>query len=167
MPKIIYLCLVYIFTKCLTSINQLIQQSSTSSSKKPCLNAIDAPITFSEVKAAINKLIKGKSLGLNHIPPEALKAMNDTPRQIVHKHVSDFFEGKADHEGWHKSQCIPVPKMGDLSGPNKWQGIMLMKTAKSSAWSSTLELFSYSRNMAPNFNLAEHPIWGVETDYSL
>ena len=52
--------------------------------------------------------------------------MDDTPRRIVHKHVSDFFDGTTDHEGWHKSQCVPVPKKGDLSDPNKWRGIMLM-----------------------------------------
>jgi hypothetical protein len=56
-----------------TTVLNLIQQ-------KPRLNAIDAPITFRGVKAAINKLKKGKSLGLNSIPPEALKAMNDTPQ---------------------------------------------------------------------------------------
>ena len=89
-----------------TTVHNLIQQ-------KPHLHTIDVPITFRELKAAINKLKKGKSLGLNGIPPEALKAMNDTPRRIVHKHVSDYFEGKADHEGWHKSQCIPVPKKGE------------------------------------------------------
>ncbi len=80
-----------------TTVLDLIQQ-------KPRLNAINLPITFREVKAAINKLKKGKSLGLNGIPPEALKAMNNTPRQIVHKHVSDFFEGKADHKGWHSAK---------------------------------------------------------------
>jgi hypothetical protein len=117
-----------------TTVLDLIQQ-------KPCLNAINMPITFREVKAAINKLKKGKSPGLNGIPPEALKAMNDTPRGIVHKHVSDFFKGKVDHKGWHKSQCIPVPKKRDLSDPNKWQGIMLMDmSAKSLARSSTLVL---------------------------
>jgi hypothetical protein len=71
--------------------------------QKPCLTTIDAPITFREVKHAINKLKKGKAPGLNGIHPEALKAMNDTPQRTVHKHVSDFFEGKTDHEGWHKS----------------------------------------------------------------
>ncbi len=102
-----------------TTVLDLIQQ-------KPHLDAIYVPITFREVKAAINKLKKGKSPGLNGIPPEALKAMNNTPQRIVHNHVLDFFKGKADHEGWHKSQCIPVPNKGDLSDPNKWQGIMLI-----------------------------------------
>jgi hypothetical protein len=43
--------------------------------QKPCMTSIDNPITFSEVKKAINKLKKGKSPSLNGIPPEALKAM--------------------------------------------------------------------------------------------
>ncbi len=46
--------------------------------QKPCLTTIDAPITFREVKHAINKLKKGKAPSLNGIPPEALKAMDDT-----------------------------------------------------------------------------------------
>jgi len=94
--------------------------------QKPCLTNIDTSITFREVKHAINKLKQGKAPGLNGIPPEALKAMDNTPKRTVHKHVSDFFEGKTDHDAWRKSQCIPVPKKGDLGNPNKWRGIMLM-----------------------------------------
>ncbi len=71
--------------------------------QKPCLTTIDAPITFREVKHAINKLKKGKAPGLNGIPPEALKAMSNTPQRTVHKHVSNFFQGKTNHEGWHTS----------------------------------------------------------------
>jgi hypothetical protein len=52
--------------------------------------------------------------------------MDNVLQWTVHCHVCDFFEGKVDHEGWHKSQCIPVPKQGDLRNPNKWCGIMLM-----------------------------------------
>jgi hypothetical protein len=43
--------------------------------QKLCLTAIDTPITFREIKHAINKLKKGKAPGLNGIPPEALKAI--------------------------------------------------------------------------------------------
>jgi hypothetical protein len=94
--------------------------------QKQCLTTIDALITFKEVKRAINKLKKGKSPGFNGIPPEALKVMDDTPRRTVHKHVSNFFDGKTNHEWWHKSQCISVPKKGNLSDPNKWRVIILM-----------------------------------------
>jgi hypothetical protein len=48
--------------------------------QKPCLTLINNPITFSKVKRAINKLKNGKSPGLNGIPPEALKAMDNTSR---------------------------------------------------------------------------------------
>ena len=94
--------------------------------QKSCMTSIDNPIRFAEVKRAINKLKKGKAPGLNGIPPEALKAMDNVSRRTVHRHVCDFCEGRVDHEGWHQSQCIPVPKRGDLSDPNKWCGIMLM-----------------------------------------
>jgi hypothetical protein len=90
------------------------------------LRDIDSPITFEEVNQAINKLKNGKSPGLNSIPPEAYKAMNGTMRRRIHRYVSDFFEGKEDYKEWHQSQCVPVPKSGTLSDPNKWQGVMLM-----------------------------------------
>ncbi len=92
----------------------------------PTLLKIDSPITFEEVNLAINKLKNGKSPGLNGIPPKAYKAMNIRMRQRVHQHVSDIFEGKADHDEWHQSQCVPVPKTGNLANPNKWRGVMLM-----------------------------------------
>jgi hypothetical protein len=94
--------------------------------QKPCLTTINTPITFKEVTCDINKLNKGKAPGLNGLLPEALKAMDDIPKQIIHKHVSNFFDGTTDHKGWHRSQCVPVPEKGDLSNSNKWQGIMLM-----------------------------------------
>jgi hypothetical protein len=52
--------------------------------------------------------------------------MDNKYKRIVHTHVSDFFEGKTDHDAWKRSQCVPVPKKGNLSDPNKWCGIMLM-----------------------------------------
>jgi len=94
--------------------------------QKPCLAAIDTPITFKDIRHASNKFKRGKAPGLNTLPPEALKAMGNLPKQIIHKHASDFFDGNTDHKGWHRSQYVPVPKKGNLSDPNKWQGIMLM-----------------------------------------
>jgi hypothetical protein len=94
--------------------------------QRPILHDIDSPITFAEINIAINKLKNGKSPGLNGIPPEAYKAMNVTTRRRIHQYVSAFFEGDADYEGWHTSQCVPVPKSGNLSDPNKWRGVMLM-----------------------------------------
>ena len=94
--------------------------------QRPTLLDIDSPITFDEVNTAINKLKNGKSPGLNGIPPKAYKAMNGTMRKRVHQYIFDFFEGHEDYNEWHLSQCVPVPKSGSLSDPNKWRGVMLM-----------------------------------------
>ena len=94
--------------------------------QRPILHELDSPITFDEVNVAINKLKNDKSPGLNGIPPEAYKAMNIVTRRRIHEYITDFFEGDADYEGWHNSQCVPVPKKGNLSDPNKWRGVMLM-----------------------------------------
>jgi hypothetical protein len=53
--------------------------------------------------------------------------MSPTNLRHVYKHVNDFFMGDADHDQeWHRSQCVCVPKSGDLSDPNKWRGVMRM-----------------------------------------
>ncbi len=52
--------------------------------------------------------------------------MSPSNLQHVYKHVNDFFLGNADYEQWHQSQCVPIPKSGDLLDPNKWRGVMLM-----------------------------------------
>ena len=117
----------------------------------PTLLDIDSPITFEEVNAAINKLKNGNIPGLNGIPPEAYKAMNVEMLLHVHRYVSDFFEGKEDYEEWHQSQCVPVPKSGNLSDPNKRRGVMLMDVCH---WLWMGELSDYLNSMATSSNLA-------------
>jgi hypothetical protein len=90
------------------------------------LHDINSLITFDEVDAAINKLKIGKSPVLNGTPPKAYKAMNTKTQRQVHVYVAAFFEGEADYNGWHTSQCLPVPKSGNLCDSNKWCGVMLM-----------------------------------------
>ncbi len=76
----------------------------------PVLPELDLPISFDEVYAAINKLKKGKSLGLNGILPEAYKAMNSRTCRRIHRYIATFFKGNIDYPGWHQSQCVPVLK---------------------------------------------------------
>jgi hypothetical protein len=89
---------------------------------------LNDPITWEEFRCAVKKLKNGKAAGLICVPAEAFKAMCNANLLHIYKHVNDFFVGTADHEQWHRSQsqCVPVPKSGDLSDPNKWCGIMLM-----------------------------------------
>ncbi|KAL7523777.1 hypothetical protein ACHAXR_000324 [Thalassiosira sp. AJA248-18] len=52
--------------------------------------------------------------------------MNEECRMHIFGNIQDFWEDDADYESWHRSQCAPVPKLGDFSNPNKWRGVMLM-----------------------------------------
>ena len=87
---------------------------------------INQRISWDEFDRAVNKLKNGKAPGLNNVPPEAFKAMDQDCRRRIFDYVQAFWDGTADYESWHKSQCVPVPKSGDLSNPNKWRGVMLM-----------------------------------------
>jgi hypothetical protein len=87
---------------------------------------LNDPITWEEFQRAEKNLKNGKAAGLTGVPPEAFKAMCNANLLHIHKRVNDFFVSTTDHEQWHQSQCVPVPKSSDLSDPNKWCGIMLM-----------------------------------------
>ncbi len=87
---------------------------------------LDDPITWTEFTKAVNKLKNAKAPGLTGVLPEAFKAMSAGNLRHVYNHCNDFFLRIADIEQWHRSQCVPVPKSGDLSDPNKWRGVMLM-----------------------------------------
>ena len=87
---------------------------------------LNNPIPWEEFWRAVKKLKNGKASGLMGVLAEAFKAMCNVNLLHIHKHVNDFFVGTTDHEQWHWSQCVPVPKSKDLSDPNKWHGIMLM-----------------------------------------
>ena len=87
---------------------------------------LNDPITWGEFCKAVRKLKNAKAPGLTGVPPEAFKVMSSTNLCHVYNHVNDFFMGKTDHDQWHRSQCVCVPKSGDLSDPNKWRGVMFM-----------------------------------------
>jgi hypothetical protein len=69
---------------------------------------LNDPITWEEFSKAVKKLKNAKALGLTGVPPEAFKAMSPTNLRHVYKHVNDFFMGDADHDQWHRSQCVCV-----------------------------------------------------------
>jgi hypothetical protein len=52
--------------------------------------------------------------------------MKTKTQQLVHRYIAAFFKGKEDYEGQHASLCVPVPKSGNLSDPNKWCGVMMI-----------------------------------------
>jgi hypothetical protein len=87
---------------------------------------LNNPISWEEFSKAVWKLKSAKAAGLTGVPPKAFKAMTACNLQHVYKHVNDFFLGTADYNQWHRSQCVSIPKSGNLSNPNKWREVMLM-----------------------------------------
>ena len=83
-------------------------------------------ITWAELKTAIEKLANDKAPGLNKVTPNAFKSLSNTNLTHILTFFNQYWEGEADFAEWHKGQLVPVPKIGDLSDPNKWRGVTLM-----------------------------------------
>eukprot|EP00957_Ditylum_brightwellii_P050212 3807557-Ditylum_brightwellii.AAC.1 len=47
---------------------------------------------------------------------------------IIHTMLDEFWTGSLDFESWASGTLSPVPKKGDLSDPNKWRPVCLLKT---------------------------------------
>ena len=94
--------------------------------KRTVMHFLDGDITFGELKKAVTNLKTHKALGLNKVPREAFKWMDEECLQHVLKYLNDFLNQQAGFKSWHRSQLICVPKSGNLSDPNKWRGIMLL-----------------------------------------
>ena len=68
----------------------------------------------------------GKSLGLNNVPPNALKALDNQNLLILLNFFNSYWKGETNFDEWHEGQLVPVPKSGDIGDPNKWRGVKLM-----------------------------------------
>jgi len=86
------------------------------------LDLIEQHTIMEEFSNAVNGLKNCKAPGLNRVPPEAFKAMDSECRRYVFDFLMQYFDGESDYESWHKSQCVPVTKSGNLSDLNKWRG---------------------------------------------
>ena len=87
---------------------------------------LDTPISWNELQTAVTKLSNGKSPGLNEVPPDAFKALDDDNLHIILSFFNAYWNDETDFAKWHEGQVVPVPKSGDLSDPNKWRGVTLM-----------------------------------------
>ena len=75
---------------------------------------------------AVVELTNDKAPGLNNVPPNAFKAMDEDSLLHHFNFIVKFWEDGMDYVEWHEGQVVPVPKCGDLSNPNKWRGVNLM-----------------------------------------
>ena len=88
---------------------------------------LDHEISFEDFKKkGVTKLQNDKASGVTGVPPEALKLLGDENLRYIYKYVVNFWNGTEKYWEWHTGLGVMVPKKGDLSDPNKWQGINLM-----------------------------------------
>ena len=87
---------------------------------------LDAPIMWMELKRAVRKLANGKSSGLNDVPLDAFKRLDDVNLLTLFDFFNSYWNEEIDFSEWHEGQVVPDPKSGDLSNPNKWRGVTLM-----------------------------------------
>ena len=80
---------------------------------------LDAPITWADLKQAVSKLANGKSPGLNNVPPDAFKALDDVNLPTLFDFFKSYWNEEIYFSKWHEGQVVPVPKSGDLSDTNK------------------------------------------------
>ena len=92
----------------------------------PTLNIEVGDITEAEVVTAIRHLKNGKAGGIDNIPPEALKFMDNISVSYLHRLLNRIWNEECIPEDWHKGLLVKLPKKGDTSQCNNWRGITLL-----------------------------------------
>ena len=90
------------------------------------MNELDKPPYWKEFTEAVKDLTNDKAPGLNGVPPNAFKGVSPENLKFHFNFILKFWNDNMDFEEWHEGQVVPVPKIGDLSDPNKWRGVNLM-----------------------------------------
>ena len=79
-------------------------------------------------KKFTTKLSNVKASGLNVVPPNAFKALNDKDITWLLIFYSKFWSSQADFDRFYEGQVVPVPQKDDTSNPNNWIGVTLTDT---------------------------------------
>ena len=90
--------------------------------------AIENPITISEIKEIIKKLKQKKSPGPDLICYEIIKHSSEVMLLSLAKYFNLIFETTYYPTKWDKSFIIPIYKNGDPSDPCNYRGISLMNS---------------------------------------
>ena len=81
-----------------------------------------------EVELAIEKLKSHKSLGIDQIPAELIKAGGRTIRGAIHKLIIAIWNKEELPEEWKESVIVHIHKKGDKTECNNYRGISLLPT---------------------------------------
>ena len=78
------------------------------------------------MQRAIRQLKNGKSGGVDNIPPEVIKAMDNISANALHHIINRIWNEEQIPDDWRKGLLAKLPKKGDLSLCNNWKGITLL-----------------------------------------
>ena len=92
----------------------------------PPININTGAITKAEIMKAIKSLKNGKASGIDNIPPEALKAGDDTIINWLHKLLNKMWTNEEIPDDWRRGLMIKLPKKGDTTSCQNWRGITLL-----------------------------------------
>jgi len=82
----------------------------------------------SDVEMATEKLKCHKSLGIDQIPAELIKAGDKIIRCEIHKLIISIWNKEELPEGWKESIIVPIYKKGDKTNCSNYRGISLLPT---------------------------------------
>ena len=84
-------------------------------------------ISWEELKHSIKNLSNSKSPGLNDVPTDAFKALDDQNLLTLMKLFNSYWLEESYFTECHEGQLVQVSKSRDLSNPNKWREVILME----------------------------------------
>jgi hypothetical protein len=93
----------------------------------PAEPLVPEPSAF-DVEMAIEKLKRHKSLGIDQIRAELIKAGGSTIRPEVHKLINSILNKEESPEEWKESIVVSVHKKGDKMDCSNCRGISLLST---------------------------------------
>ena len=83
-------------------------------------------ILYEEVEAAVKRLKKNKSPGIDNITGEMIQAGGDRVAEEIHGICNQIWQEGRVPEEWAKSVIITIPKKGDLAECNNYRTISLL-----------------------------------------
>ena len=76
-----------------------------------------------EVALVTEKLKSHKSLGVDHIPAELIKAEGRTIRSGIHKLIAFIWNKEELPEEWKESSIVPIYKKGNKTDFSNYRGL--------------------------------------------
>jgi hypothetical protein len=83
----------------------------------------------SEVEAAIGKLKRYKTPGIDQIPAELIQAGGETLRSEIHKLIKLIWNKEKLPHQWKESIVVPIHKKGDKTDCSNYRRISLLSTS--------------------------------------